>query len=194
MEPEIWKDIVWYEWLYQISNTWKVKSFHRWLIKVIKWIVNTYWYYNLILSKSWFTRWLKLHRIVAQAFIPNPENKPCVNHINWVKTDNRIENLEWCTYSENNLHAYRTWLKTVTDNHIFKTNNPHLWKRWHKSRLARRVYQISMQWDILREWLSIIEAAEELNICESNITMCCKWQYKQARGFKWKYVNENYSH
>ena len=66
------------------------------------------------------------HRIIAECFIPNPCNKPDVNHINGIKTDNRAENLEWCTRSENVIHAYKTGLEHPvigTDNHNSKLNN-----------------------------------------------------------------------
>ena len=68
-------------------------------------------YERVALSNNNQRKFFPVHRLVAIAFIPNPKNKPCINHKNGVKTDNRVENLEWCTYSENSLHAYATELE-----------------------------------------------------------------------------------
>ena len=70
-------------------------------------------YVSVVLVKNKEKRTNKLHRVVALAFVPNPENKPCVNHINRIKTDNRVGNLEWVTYSENEIHSVEKLGKTT---------------------------------------------------------------------------------
>lgn len=106
---EIFKDIKGYEGLYQISNLGRVKSLKFEKHRILK-IGITYNGYNVIYLKNINVKINLIHRLIAQAFIPNPDDKRTVNHINGDKTDNRIVNLEWATYSENCQHAYDTGL------------------------------------------------------------------------------------
>jgi len=105
---EIWKDIVWYEWYYQISDLGNIRHSKYWLKKLH--IRDKDWYVHVKLKKEWKSAIKIVHRLVMQAFIPNPENKRTVNHINGIKTDNRLENLEWATDKENYDHAVLLWL------------------------------------------------------------------------------------
>lgn len=121
---EQWKDIKGYEGLYKISNHGRVKSLRR-IIKgkgngsvkndrIKKANPNKRGYIRVNLCKRNKRLQHSVHRLVALAFIPNPENKPGVNHISGIKTDNRSVNLEWCTPSENLKHAYRIGLVPCT--------------------------------------------------------------------------------
>lgn len=117
---EIWKDIKGFEGLYQVSNTGKVKSLERYVparnngLRVVRERIlgkNTKDdYVKIILCDGDRKRVDSVHRIVAEFFIPNPKNLPMINHKNGVKHDNRVENLEWCTQSDNVLHANRIGL------------------------------------------------------------------------------------
>jgi len=120
---EEWRDIENYEGLYQISNLGQLKSAAK------KWIAGNhnsnrmknetlliqhndkYGYLSVRLYKNGESKIEKIHRLVAKSFIPNLENKPCINHINGIKSDNSIKNLEWCTYSENTIHSFKNNLQ-----------------------------------------------------------------------------------
>jgi hypothetical protein len=121
MQEEIWKDVIGLENGYMISNLGRIKSKQRVVDYGCKQALRPerilglregkygYLYTNLSFNKVRKT--VKPHRLVAQMFIENPDNKPCVNHINGIKSDNTLKNLEWCTYAENTEHAHKTGLK-----------------------------------------------------------------------------------
>lgn len=173
MQEEIWKDIEWYEWYYQVSNLWRIKNF-KWLIFSVK--IWNHWYYLVNLKYKPVKTFL-IHRLVAQTFIKNPENKPQVNHINWIKIDNRAENLEWVTQSENEKHKYSVlWHKPTW-----------LWKFWINNANNKLVNQYDLEWNFIKTWNSMADINRELWIRISCICMCCKLKQKTSWGFIWRY-------
>ena len=125
---EEYRDIKGYEGYYQVSNLGNVKSVNRNVnvndryIRVIKERIlkqgtMTSGYPFVTLALNAVNKSYGVHILLAKAFIPNPENKKCVNHINGVKTDNRLENLEWMTYKENAIHAVKTGLTKYGESH-----------------------------------------------------------------------------
>lgn len=121
-----------------------------------------------------------VHRLVAEAFIPNPENKPCVNHKNGIKTDNRIENLEWVTRSENMQHAY----------HVLKITPSGLGKTGKECPNSKIVQQIK-NGKTIKEFYGTMEAHRITGINQSNISACCRNKRNSAGGFQWKYARWN---
>jgi hypothetical protein len=105
---EIWKPVVDYEGLYEISNLGEIRSLFRYKKTLNQVLTKGYLIVSLFKDKKQKTT--RVHRIVAKAFVLNPDNKPQINHINGIKTDNKPENLEWCTTKENTQHAHRIGL------------------------------------------------------------------------------------
>ena len=182
---EIWKDVAWYEWLYQVSSLGNVKSYYIKQIKNLTPWKDSKWYLFVNLYNSWNKKSYRVHRLVAQRFIPNPNNKPQVNHIDWNKLNNNIKNLEWCTASENIKHLFNIlWYKNN-----FQTNNPNKWRLWKLHHNSKKVNQYNKQWEFIKTWWWIREIERELFINKWNIWACCKWKYKTAWWFIWKYFN-----
>lgn len=170
MDKEIWKDIAGYEGLYQINNYGDVKSLNYGNTKkekILKKRIDKKGYIHYALFKNKKITEKKAHRLVAQAFIPNPENKPQINHIDGNKQNNYIKNLEWCTNSENQKHSYSK-LKNIS---YFKYNNP----RIKKVRCIEK-----------NKTFDSIEKAKKW--CgKTGITHACK-NKKTCGGYHWEYI------
>lgn len=178
---ETWKIIEWYE-EYEISSDGRVRSLldNHWTFRkrVLKASINVYWYSRCSLFKNKNKKTLLIHRLAAQVFIPNPNNYPQINHINGIKTDNRIHNLEWCTPSENIQHAYESLNKRP----------PHLWKFQWNHPSSKRIIQLSIQGYEITKWDSMISAEEFTWISRKWISACCNWKIKTSWGFIWKFL------
>lgn len=106
MNKEIWKDVVGYEGLYQVSNLGRVKSLFRYK-KILKQFEDNKGYLRVTLYKNNKSKSIKVHKLVAEAFIPNPNNYDCINHKDENKTNNRVENLEFCSFYYNLMYGTR---------------------------------------------------------------------------------------
>lgn len=158
---EEWKDIKGYEGLYQVSNLGNVYS--NITKKKLKARIKRYLYLGVVLYNNEVAKHYTIHRLVAEAFIPNPENKPQVNHIDEDKTNNMVPNLEWCTAKENANHGTRN------------------------KRMSHRVKAIDIATGEYNIYKSIRECGRKLNISSGNISKQLNRKIKHVGGYIFEY-------
>lgn len=184
---EIFKDIKGYEGLYQVSNWGRVKSLnylHTGKAELMNPVQDTDGYLTVQLWKNGKPKTCKVHRLVAQTFIPNPENKPQVNHIDEDKTNNFVflnedgsvdkekSNLEWKSHKDNCNHG---------------TRNERISKKMTNGKLSKLVLQFTLNGEFIREWHSTMEC-ERNGFNSGHVSSCCNGKQKTHKGYKWCYA------
>lgn len=166
---EIWKPVVGYENLYEVSNFARVKSLKFGKERILKPGTNRYGYLHVNLYKNNKRKDFLVHRLVAEAFIPNPDNLPLVNHKDENPSNNFSTNLEWCT-NEYNLN-YGTAQQ----------------RKSHK--LSKPVCQYTLDNELIKIWSSLTECKNKEGFNIGHIYECCRGIRKTHKGFKWSYFN-----
>lgn len=176
---EIWKDIEGYEGLYQVSNFGRIITVEKNRIdcigrksfissKILKPSVDSSGYKQIILTKNKKRKSYKVHRLVGQMFIPNPNNYPIINHKDENKQNNNVENLEWCTILYNNQYGTRGYRCT--------------------RHLLKKIKQIDIKTNkVIKTYNSLKEAEKETNIKYQLISSCCREKSHSTGGYIWKY-------
>lgn len=184
------KDIIGYEGNYKINIDSTIQSIERTIIrsngttlkvkgKIKKTTINNDGYAIVVLYKLNKPKQFYIHRLVAEHFIDNPKNHPCINHINGIKNDNSISNLEWCSYSENNFHAYS------------KLNKVGYWKgKKSKNGLSKIVVQYDLNGNKISEYNSITECAKIIGLKRETIRDNVNGKIKIILG-KYKFQTKN---
>lgn len=165
-DKEIWKEIKGYENRYAVSNRGRVMNLMSG--KVLKNRINGHGYEHVLLCKNGKQKNYKVHRLVAQAFIPNKLNLPYINHLDEVKTNNNVSNLEWCSASQNQRHSA------------------------HQK--SCRIKQLTLDGELVKIWDSSMQIGRETGYNASYIIQCCKGKYKQAHGYRWEYADASQQH
>lgn len=181
-----WKDIEGYEGLYQVSDEGQVISLvidsHR-RGRILKPMKTHKGYLNVdLVDKDGVKKSFRIHRLVAQAFLPNPLNLPQVNHKNEDKTDNRVENLEWCDQSYNINYGTRNE----------RASNKNREKQLNDKNRSKPVLQYSLDGTFIQEFPSTHEVKRQLGYNRGHISECCRGntRLRTYKGFIWKFKTE----
>lgn len=177
---EIWRDIKGFENKYQISNYGRVKSLvrnKRLNNQIRKTTISNEGYEKIVLTNKKYTKTFYIHRLVAETFIPNPKKLKEVNHKDEIKTNNYVENLEWCTRKYNINYGKRNNKSSNT----LKENNYN----------SKQIFQYDLNGKLIKKWKSVTEAANFLKINKSILSNICNKNMSFYNGFYWSFIQED---
>lgn len=169
------------------GNVWSFGKKTRKGYRKLKGKITKHGYHHVCLLKDGKTKMFLVHRLVALAFIPNPNNYPVVNHKNEDKTDNRVTNLEWCDITYNN--NYGTRIKRASTKNSGE-NHPFYGKTSKNSHSSKPVLQYSKDNVFIKEWYCAADVQRELGIPNSSISMCCNGLQSSSHGFIWRFKTD----
>lgn len=191
MESEIWKPVVGYEGNYEVSSIGRVRSI-RWRggykTHLIFHDLKESGYVEVLLVKNKEMRYRRVHQLVAEAFIPNPDGKPQIDHIDGDRSNNRVENLRWCTQVENMNNPITLRRKAVSQVEPAKEK----WRIGCFDMVKKPILQYSLEGELISEWESSAAAArailgdtKEKGRSAGRITRCCRGEARRAHGYIW---------
>ena len=169
---EEWRNIEGYEGLYQISNYGRVRSLKFGKERILKPGKSENGYLIIAIFKNGKGKMYLVHRLVAQAFINNTDNLPIINHKDECKTNNNVENLEWCDYIYNN--NYGTTKQRIADKLI-------------NGKRSKKVFQFTLDGEFVAEYSSTMEVQRQTGYSQGHISQCCNGKRQTAYGYKWTY-------
>lgn len=172
-ELEIWKPVVGYEGHYEVSNLGMVRSLKWNKIRLLKLWKNFDGYFEVGLTKSCYRKFFRVHRLVAEAFIPNPKNLPQINHLDCNRTNNKVSNLEWTDAKGNSNHP-----QTRINMSKAQLNN---------EKRSKRVYRFTLNGEFIDEWPSLAQVQRSLGFAAGNICKHIQGKFTHAYGYIWRY-------